>query len=172
MRPFYPAGRRRRAFARVGNVTTGANRCFAAPDGGETVERRHAHDPEIPMKAHAAITVYRPREEVERLWRSSEHRPSYADGADAAVRFLDAPGDRGTEIHVALDGTGGALQKLTGAARLAKLKDELRRFKQLVETGEIPRSDSTPEGERAERKLKQRPAQPLDDAELQKVGAR
>jgi uncharacterized membrane protein len=130
------------------------------------------------MKAHAAITVYRPREEVERLWRSSEHRPSYADGADAAVGFVDAPGDRGTEIHVDLerDLPGGRLgevvAKLTSAAPLAKVKDDLRHFKQYVETGEIARSDGAPEGERAERKLKQRPAQPLDAGELEKAGAR
>ena len=124
------------------------------------------------MTTRAAITVHRSRAEIRQLWESPDHRPEYVAAANAAVSFKDAPGDRGTEIHVALDGTGGTLQKLTGAARLAKVKDELRRFKQLVETGEIPRSDSTPEGERAERKLRQRPAQPLDDAELQKVGAR
>ena len=55
-------------------------------------------------------------------------------------------------------------------APLAKVKDELRRFKQRVETGEIPRSDGTPEGELAERKLKQRPAQPLSEDEREKVG--
>ena len=124
------------------------------------------------MRQHAAITVNRPRDEVERLWRSSEHRPSYIDGADAAVHFAEAPGDRGTEIHVDLerDVPGGRLgeivAKLSSAAPLAKVKDDLRRFKQHVETGEIPRSDGTPEGELAERKLKQRPAQPLSDAEL------
>ena len=53
---------------------------------------------------------------------------------------------------------------------LAKAKDELRRFKQLVETGEVPRSEGAPEGEPAERKLKQRPAQPLDESELEKAG--
>jgi uncharacterized membrane protein len=130
------------------------------------------------MREHAAITVNRSREEVERLWRSSEHRPSSIDGADAAVYFADAPGDRGTEIHVDLERyvPGGRLgeivAKLSGAAPLAKVKDDLRRFKQHVETGEIPRSDSTPEGELAERKLKQRPAQPLSDAELRQAGVR
>ena len=130
------------------------------------------------MTGHAAITVHRSREEVERLWRNSEHRPSYIDGADAAVRFSDAPGDRGTEIHVDLqrDVRGGRLgevvAKLAGGDPLAKVKDDLRRFKQHVETGEIPRSDGTPEGELAERKLKQRPAQPLQDAELEKAGVR
>ena len=50
--------------------------------------------------------------------------------------------------------------------------DDLRRFKQHVETGVISRSDGAPEGERAERKLKQRPAQPLEEAESEKVGVR
>jgi uncharacterized membrane protein len=124
----------------------------------------------------AAVTVNRPREEVQRLWESSEHRPEHVAGTEAAVTFKDAPGDRGTEIHVDLDAgasggkLGGVVQKLTGSDSLAKVKDDLRRFKQRVETGEIPRSDGAPEGELAERKLKQRPAQPLDDSELQKAG--
>jgi hypothetical protein len=130
------------------------------------------------MKQHAAITVYRSREEVERLWGSSEYRPSYIEGADAVVRFVDAPGDRGTEIHVDLERdlpggkVGEVVAKLTSTAPLAKVKDDLRHFKQHVETGVIARSDASPEGERAERKLKQRPAQPLGDSELEKAGAR
>src|SRR3954453_1512645 len=130
------------------------------------------------MGAKAAITVHRSREEVERLWQSSEYRPEYIDSADAAVTFTDAPGDRGTEIHVDLEksGPGGKLgevvQKLVGSAPLAKVKDDLRHFKQRVETGEVPRSDGSPEGEQAERKLKQRPAQPLEDSELEKAGVR
>jgi uncharacterized membrane protein len=128
------------------------------------------------MSGKAAITVLRPREEIQRLWQSSEYRPQYIEGADAAVTFAAAPGDRGTEIHVDLGHKapagrlGEVVQKLVGATPLAKVKDDLRRFKQHVETGEIPRSDGTPEGELARRKLKQRPAQPLDDAELAKVG--
>jgi uncharacterized membrane protein len=130
------------------------------------------------MRAHAAITVNRPREEVERQWRSWDHRPSYVEGADAAVRFADAPGDRGTELHVDLERKvpggrlGEVVAKLVEAQPLAKVKDDLRRFKQHVETGEIARSDGSPEGERVERKFKQRPAQPLDESELQEVGAR
>jgi uncharacterized membrane protein len=91
---------------------------------------------------------------------------------------VDAPGDRGTEIHVALEREpsggklGEAMQKLVGSEPLAKVKDDLRRFKQRVETGVIARSEATPEGELAERKLKQRPAQPLAESELEKVGAR
>jgi uncharacterized membrane protein len=112
------------------------------------------------MKGKAAITVHRSRDEVQRLWQSSEYRSDYIESSDATVTFQDAPGDRGTEIHVA------------GAEPLAKVKDELRRFKAQVETGVIPRSEGTPEGELAERKLKQRPAQPLEESELDKVGVR
>ena len=128
------------------------------------------------MSSRTAITIDRPRDEVERLWRSAEHRPAYVDDAGAAVTFKEAPGDRGTEIHVDLERTtpggklGEVVQKLVGTAPLAKVKDDLRHFKQRVETGEVPRSDGSPEGERVERKLKQRPAQPLDESELEKVG--
>ncbi|MEA2430702.1 MAG: hypothetical protein QOF65_61 [Thermoleophilaceae bacterium] len=121
--------------------------------------------------SRAAITISRPREEVERRW--AEHQSKFSEAGDATVTFKDAPGDRGTEIHVEVDGPGklGELtQKLTGTEPLAKAKDDLRRFKQLVETGEVSRSDATPEGELLERKLKQRPAQPLDDSELEKAG--
>jgi uncharacterized membrane protein len=116
------------------------------------------------MGSNAAITVNRPRDEVQRLWSSSEYRPQYVDAAEAAVAFKDAPGDRGTEIRVDL--------QHIGARALPKVKDDLRRFKQHVETGEIPRSDGSPEGELAERKLKQRPAQPLAESELEQAGVR
>jgi len=128
------------------------------------------------MSSKAAITIDLPREEVMRLWTSSQYRPEYVDGADAAVTFEDAPGDRGTEIRVNLESSapggklGEAVQRLVGSEPLAKLKDDLRHFKQHVETGVSTRSDGSPEGERAERKLKQRPAQPLDESELEKAG--
>src|SRR5690242_17036700 len=124
------------------------------------------------MSTKAAITVHRSLDEVERLWRDPSHRPPDLPGADAAVIFKPAPGDRGTEIHVDLTHAtpggrlGGVVQGLFGIAALAKVKDELRQFKQRVETGEVPRSEATPDGERAERKLKQRPAQPLATTEL------
>src|SRR5689334_11369688 len=106
------------------------------------------------MQAKAAITVSRPREEVEQRWRSSDHE------ADANVTFQDAPGDRGTEIHVELETRGGVLGKLTGATSLDSVKDELRRFKAELETGEVPRSDGTPATDK-----QLRPAQPLSEAE-------
>jgi uncharacterized membrane protein len=128
------------------------------------------------MSSHAAVTVQRSTDEVQRLWHRPDLRPSYIQEADAAVSFREAPGDRGTEIHVDLDGAtpggklGKAVLELTAREPLAKVKDDLRRFKQIVETGVIARSDGAPEGELAERKLKQRPAQPLEASELHKAG--
>jgi uncharacterized membrane protein len=128
------------------------------------------------MTSKTAITVDRPREEVQRRW-AGDLRPGFVDDG-AEVTFKDAPGDRGTEIHVALAPSGpaahlpGALQGIAGAVPLAKVKDELRHFKAIVETGVLPRSDGVPEGERFERKFKQRPAQPLADGELERAGAR
>jgi hypothetical protein len=127
------------------------------------------------MMQRTAITVGRARDEVARLWATPGYRTDYIDQHGATTAFRDAPGDRGTEIHVDLggrgpDGLGGVLRKVAGSPDLARVKDELRHFKQRVETGVISRSDGTPEGESAERKLKQRPAQPLNDSELPKAG--
>jgi hypothetical protein len=127
------------------------------------------------VSARASVTVGRARDEVERLWRNSEYRLEYIASSGAEVTFDDAPGDRGSEVHVDLAGAGsgrlaGLAKKLARGVSRAKVKDDLRRFKQHVETGLIARSDGTPEGERVERKLSQRPAQPLTDTELEKAG--
>lgn len=120
------------------------------------------------MQSKVAITVRRSRDEVERLWRDRDfHEPGVQD---AQVRFADAPGDRGTEIHVDVgDAAGGPLKSLTGKLSgddpRAGAKDDLRRFKALVETGEIPRSEGSPEGVLAHRQMHQRPAQPLEHLE-------
>ncbi|MFL5861791.1 MAG: hypothetical protein ACJ780_13590 [Solirubrobacteraceae bacterium] len=126
------------------------------------------------MRSEAAITVQRPLEEVERLWRDPQLHAGTDRPALSDVRFVKAPGDHGTEIHVAVQRSGGKLgptvQKLTGRDPLAKAKDDLRRFKQRVETGVLAQSEASPEGELAERKLKERPAQPLSSTEREKVG--
>ena len=127
------------------------------------------------MSARASVTVGRAREEVERLWQSPDYRPEYIAGSGADVTFADAPGERGTEVHVDLAGAesgklAGLAKKLGRGYSRAKVKDDLRRFKQHVETGVIARSEGSPAGERVERKLRQRPAQPLSDSELEKAG--
>jgi hypothetical protein len=76
-----------------------------------------------------AITIKAPLEAVEEgwvRWCASGHAQLRND---YAIRFEPAPAARGTEVHLAGGGSAG------------KLREELRRFKQLVETGEIPLSD-------------------------------
>jgi uncharacterized membrane protein len=128
------------------------------------------------MGSRTAITVNRPIDETRRMWDDASSRPKQITESGAAVSFREAPGHRGTEIHVDLGSgssrgkVGRAVERLRGSAPLAKAKDELRHFKQLLETGEIARSEGSPEGERAQRKFKQRPAQPLEESELAKAG--
>jgi hypothetical protein len=109
------------------------------------------------MQAKAAITVLGSPEDIQRLWGTRQR-------IDGQVSFRPAPGDRGTQIHVEISTRGPF-----GGPALARAKDELRHFKAQVETGQVPRSEGTPEGERLERKFKQRPAQPLSEAELEQV---
>jgi uncharacterized membrane protein len=98
------------------------------------------------------------------VWRSLE-------GADVAnsgsVRFADAPGGRGTEVRVQMEfelpggKLGAAVARLFGEHPEQQVRDDLRRFKQVLETGEVVRSEGSPEGTRARRHLRQRPAQPI-----------
>jgi len=61
-----------------------------------------------------------------------------------SVLFRPATGGRGTvvEVEIAYDppggGAGAALARLFGTRPLEDVREDLRRFKQLVETGEIP----------------------------------
>lgn len=142
----------------------------AVPDG---YEARHLAaqqgPPRAAMRVRKAVTINRGREEVEQAWaRAQELRERVLEGG-ASVSFAAAPAGRGTELAVDLaqdppaGDLGGALLKLTGKDLATKLADDLRRFKQLVETGEIARSDSTPDGHLLAQHLKQRPAQPLEE---------
>jgi uncharacterized membrane protein len=77
-------------------------------------------------------------------WRSVEGSQVENSGS---VRFQPAPGARGTEVRVQLEyhppaGTfGRVIAYLFGEDPEQQVTDDLRRFKQLVETGEIPISE-------------------------------
>ena len=114
--------------------------------------------------ARRSVTVARGRAEVEERWR-------HFDGsATASPTFADAPGGRGTELaveymHAPLAGDlGAAAAKLTGNDLATELSDDLRRLKQQVETGEVVRSEGTPDGHLLADHLTQRAAQPLEEA--------
>ncbi|MEU6807935.1 SRPBCC family protein [Streptomyces sp. NPDC046831] len=96
-------------------------------------------------------------------------------GNSGEVRFVPAPGGRGTEIRVTLryDLPGGALGKAAaryfGEEPHQQLDDDLRRFKQVAETGEVVRSEGAPGGKRARGEFPQRPARPLTEDELKEA---
>lgn len=95
---------------------------------------------------------------------------SSLEGADVpnsgSVRFAAAPGGRGTEVSVEVEyrppggSMGAAVARLFGEEPVQQMKDDIRRFKQVIETGEVVRSDGTPEGTRTQRQFFQREAQP------------
>ncbi|GAB2737171.1 SRPBCC family protein [Nocardioides pakistanensis] len=82
------------------------------------------------------------------------------------VHFAEAPGDRGTEVRVVLhyDVPGGRLgraaAKLLGEEPEQQVRDDLRRFKQVLETGDVVRTDALPHGTDARHQMVQGPAKP------------
>ena len=75
------------------------------------------------MDTRVAITVLRERDEVARLWKDPAYETAASREVGAAVVFKDAPGDRGTEIHVDVPRAGerelGILALLTPSDRAA-----------------------------------------------------
>jgi uncharacterized membrane protein len=132
------------------------------------------------VKAPAGRTVEWDAELVEErpgealVWRSVEGSEIRNAGA---VRFVDAPRNQGTEVHVEFDyeapggRIGEALAKVFGEEPTQQAKDDLRRFKQVLETGFVVRSEASPEGSTAHRHLKQRPGQPAEAAPPQEPSA-
>ncbi|MFC6084011.1 SRPBCC family protein [Sphaerisporangium aureirubrum] len=105
------------------------------------------------------------------VWRSIGD----ADVPNAGtVRFMPAPDGVSTEVQVVLryDIPGGVVGKVIakyfGEEPHQQLDDDLRRLKQVLETGEVVRSDGAPWGKQARKEFPQRPAQPLSDSELAK----
>lgn len=105
-----------------------------------------------------------PGEEI--AWRSKPHGSVRTEGS---VRLRPAPGG-GTELRVrlayqALWGSFGAVVAwFLGEEPTQQLRDDVARFKQFIETGEIARSEASPRGARIIDLLSQRPAWPLERA--------
>jgi uncharacterized membrane protein len=131
------------------SVTDDGKRWTAKAPGGGTVEWDAEIVDDVPG---------------ERLsWRSM---PGADVDNSGTVTFGPAPGGRGTEVRVELsyDPPGGklgnAVARLLGEEPRQQVTDDLRRFKQIMETGEVVRSEASPEGSRSTGLLKQRPGQP------------
>jgi uncharacterized membrane protein len=106
----------------------------------------------------AEIVEDRPNERI--AWRSTNGSIVENSGS---VNFVPAPGGRGTEVHVDLTYKppggliGAAVAKMFGESPEQQVYDDLRLFKEVMETGEVLLSESSYDGTL----VKQRPAQPL-----------
>src|SRR5207249_522508 len=77
-------------------------------------------------------------------------------GADVdnagSVRFVPAPGDRGTEVKVVIDyippagKVGSWVAKLFGEEPQQQIMEDLRKFKRVMETGEFATTKGQPRG--------------------------
>jgi uncharacterized membrane protein len=82
-------------------------------------------------------------------WRSLAG--SQVDTA-GSVQFRRAPGNRGTEVTVTLKydppvgKLGAAIAAMFGQSADDQVKEDLRRFKQIMETGEAPTNEGQPRG--------------------------
>jgi uncharacterized membrane protein len=72
-----------------------------------------------------------------------------------SVHFTDAPAGRGVEVRVVLEyeppagKVGVAVARLFGEEPDIQVREDLRRYKQLLETGELPVSENPGQGKRA-----------------------
>jgi uncharacterized membrane protein len=112
---------------------------------GERQSRWRARGPAgTTLEWDAEITDDRPNEVI--AWRALEHADVDNSGS---VHFQPAPGGRGTEVTVELryappgGKASAALAKLFRKEPGQEVHDDLRAFKQVMETGEVLRSDAT-----------------------------
>lgn len=108
------------------------------------------------IRVAEAVTINQPIERVEERWNNLESMPKSlrnlgstqaGEASYSVVHFRRAPGARGTEIHVELEyqptggAVGAAVARLFGQDPASQIREDLRRFKQILETGEIALSD-------------------------------
>ncbi len=134
------------------------------------IDERHSH---WAVKAPAGRTVEwdaeiitdRPGEIIG--WRTTGGAVDHA----GSVRFERAPGDRGTYVRVQLQYNppagklGSVIAKLFGEEPDQQIKEDLARFKELMEVGEIPTTDGQPSGRAGDRRrasrIEHRPAREM-----------
>ncbi|MBA3471555.1 MAG: DUF2892 domain-containing protein [Herpetosiphonaceae bacterium] len=82
-------------------------------------------------------------------WRS---KPGTSVPNEGIVRFTAGPNDATTEVHVTLEYrppagvVGATVAKLFGEEPTLQVASDLRRFKNIMETGEIPTTEGQPSG--------------------------
>jgi hypothetical protein len=118
--------------------------------GGRLAARRDDR-----VRVSESVTINQSLERVEERWSNTDSLPPSlrmcrrsSDGGPerSIVEFRHAPGGRGTEVRVEMEyqprGVIGTLAaKVMGGDPTGQVRQDLRRFKQMVETGEVVLSD-------------------------------
>jgi uncharacterized membrane protein len=114
----------------------------------------------------ARITEDEPNTRI--VWQSL---PGSSVEHSGSVEFTPAPDSHSTEVRVTISYRlpGGVIGKAAAAAfgesPEQQVSDDLRRFKQMLETGQVMRSDGSPQGTAASRQMHQQPAHPSSGEE-------
>jgi uncharacterized membrane protein len=93
--------------------------------------------------------VIEEREDELLVWKSL---PGSLVESMGRVEFVEAPGGRGTIVHVSMQynppagSMGAAFAKLFGKEPGTQVKEDLRHFKQIMEAGEVPTVEGQPTG--------------------------
>jgi uncharacterized membrane protein len=100
------------------------------------------------LKAQWDAEIVEEREGQFLSWRSL---PGSMISNAGTVSFEDSPSGRGTIVRVTMDvGTGlGKVASKLGGANQQEVREDLRRFKELMETGEVATTDGQPHGTRS-----------------------
>jgi len=91
-------------------------------------------------------------EERENEYMAWSSLPGSIVESRGSVHFMDAPGKRGTILYVSMEyqppagSLGAAFAKLFGEEPSQQIRDDLRHFKQIMETGEAASVDGQPSG--------------------------
>jgi uncharacterized membrane protein len=100
------------------------------------------------LKAKWDAEIVEEREGQFLSWRSL---PGSMISNAGTVSFEESPNGRGTIVRVTMDvGTGlGKVASKLGGANQQEVREDLRRFKELMETGEVATTDGQPHGTRS-----------------------
>ena len=152
-----------------------ARQLSGAESNGDGIGGRHAGNGwlarrDSTVRISEAITINQPLELVENQWNLDTlpeslrclGRSERGQDERAIVEFRQAPGARGTAVRVDVEysprggAVAAALAKVFGGDPTGQLRQDLRRFKQIVETGEVVLSEGP---------ALWRPAQPAEHLE-------
>lgn len=129
-----------KGFSRLPEIMSFLDRVEPRPGNGENITHWVARGPRgMTLEWDAEVTEDVPDQRI--AWRSLEGSEIHNWGT---IRFNEAPAGRGTEVHLSMhyEPPGGALGSAAGhflsGLSQAVIKQNLRRFKAYMESGEIP----------------------------------